>query len=84
MVAQVVAMGLADAGVSVKAAALAAGLEFIPLDQERYDLVIPDHFLDLEPVQELLSALGRPELRRQVEALGGYDITNMGVPVAGA
>ena len=84
MVAQVVAMGLADAGIGVKAAALAAGLEFIPLDQERYDLVIPDHFLDLDPVQELLAALRRPELRRQVESLGGYDTTNMGSPLPAA
>ncbi len=84
MVAQVVAMGLADAGVGVKAAAQAAGLDFIPLDQERYDLVIPDHFLDLDPVQELLAALRRPELRRQVESLGGYDTTNMGSPLSAA
>ena len=80
MVAEVVAMGLADAGVGVKAAAVARGLEFIPLDQERYDLVIPDHFLDLDPVQELLAALRRPELQRQVEALGGYDTALMGSP----
>ncbi len=80
MVAEVVAMGLADAGVGVKAAAVARGLEFIPLDQERYDLVIPNHFLDLDPVQEFLAALRRPELQRQVEALGGYDTALMGSP----
>ena len=51
--------------------------------QEQYDLVVPDHFLDLDPVQELLASLRRPELRRQVEALEGYDTANMGTPVSG-
>ena len=83
MVAEVVAMGLADAGVGVKAAAVARGLEFISLGQEQYDLVVPEHFLDLDPVQELLASLRRPELRRQVEALEGYDTANMGTPVSG-
>jgi putative molybdopterin biosynthesis protein len=79
MIAEVVAMGMADTGVGVKAAAVAAGVDFIPLAQERYDLVIPSHFLDMEPIQQLLAALRRRELRRQVEALGGYDTTPMGL-----
>ena len=83
VVADAVAAGLADIGVGVKAAALAAGLDFIPLGSERYDLVIPDHFLDMGPVQQLLSSLRRTALRSRVEALGGYDTTNMGTPVAG-
>lgn len=83
VVADAVAAGLADVGVGVKAAALAAGLDFIPLGSERYDLVIPDHFLDIGPVQQLLDSLRRAELRSRVEALGGYDTTNMGTPVAG-
>jgi len=83
VVADAVAAGLADVGVGVKAAALAAGLDFIPLGSERYDLVIPNHFLDLAPVQQLLHSLRRAGLRSRVEALGGYDTTNMGIPVAG-
>ena len=83
MVAEVVAMGMADVGVGVEAAAMAAGLEFIPLSHERYDLVIPNHFLGMEPVQLLLTALGRREVRQQVEALGGYDTAPMGVVATG-
>ena len=82
-VAEAVGIGLADAGVAVRASAIALGLEFVPLGQERYDLVVPAHFLDHEPVGELLAALRRTELRRQVEALGGYDVAAMGTePVA--
>lgn len=81
-VAEAVGMGLADAGVAVRAAAIALGLDFVPLGQERYDLVIPDHFLDERPVEELLASLRRPALQRQVEALGGYDVARMGVEPA--
>ena len=84
MVAEVVAMGMADVGAGVKAAAVAASLSFVPLGQERYDLVVPDHFLGLPAVQRLLAALRRRELRRQVEALGGYDTATMGAEAPAA
>ena len=77
-VAEAVAIGLADTGVAVRAAAIALGLDFVLLGQERYDLVIPDHFLDEDAVGELLAALRRPDLQRQIEALGGYDVASMG------
>jgi putative molybdopterin biosynthesis protein len=76
-----VSAGLADVGVGVQAAATAFGLDFIPLNQERYDLVIPNAFLDELPVRVLLDELRRPSLRTQVEALGGYDAAAMGQPV---
>jgi putative molybdopterin biosynthesis protein len=83
-VAEAVRAGLADVGVGVRAAALAKGLDFIPLGQERYDLVVPNHFLDLPGVTALLDALRRPDLRQQVESLGGYDIAPMGEPAPAA
>jgi putative molybdopterin biosynthesis protein len=79
-VAEAVASGLVDAGVGVQAVATAMALGFVPLDQERYDLVIPDHFLDELGVQVLLDLLRRPALRRRVETLGGYDVAPMGSP----
>ncbi|HEY7066445.1 MAG TPA: substrate-binding domain-containing protein [Chloroflexota bacterium] len=79
-VAETVHGGLADAGVGVRAAALAYDLDFVPLGEERYDLVIPDHFLDLPAVAALLDALRRPALQQQVELLGGYDVSPMGSP----
>jgi molybdate-binding protein/DNA-binding XRE family transcriptional regulator len=77
-VAEIVRDGLADAGIGVRAAAVAAGLDFVPLGEERYDLVVPNHFLDLAGVGALLDVLRRPGLREQVEALGGYDAASMG------
>ncbi len=81
-VASTVASGQADAGVGVEAAATALGLGFVPLEEERYDLVIPNHLLDHDGVQALLDLLRQPGLRRRVETLGGYDVSSMGLPVS--
>ena len=53
--------------------------DFISLEEERYDLVIPDHFLNDRPVQVLLDLIRSPTLHRRVESLGGYDASNMGI-----
>ena len=82
-VARAVAAGVADAGVGVQVAASALGLGFVLLEEERYDLVIPDHLLDEPGVQALLDLLRQPGLRRRVESLGGYDTSHMGAPAAG-
>ena len=81
-VASTVASGQADAGVGVEAAATALGLGFVPLEEERYDLVIPNHFLDHAGVQVLLNLLRQSGLHRRVETLGGYDVSAMGLPVS--
>ncbi len=83
-VARAISSGLADAGVGVQAVAAALGLDFVPLEEERYDLVIPNHLINELGVQALLDLLRRPGLRRRVETLGGYDVSSMGVPVSGA
>jgi putative molybdopterin biosynthesis protein len=77
-VADGIAAGTADAGVAIRAAGLARGLDFLPLLQEAYDLVIPDAFLDLPAVDALLTLMKRPGVRTQVESLGGYDVASMG------
>jgi putative molybdopterin biosynthesis protein len=77
-IAEVIRVGLADVGIGIQAAAVAGDLDFIPLAEERYDLVIPNHFLDLEGIGALLDLLHRPTVRLEVESLGGYDISAMG------
>jgi len=80
--AEAVAAGLADAAVGVRAAALALGLSFVPLAQERYDLAIPASLFETPAVQALLETLTSPLFRLEVEALGGYDVSPMGTLVA--
>ena len=77
-VAASVAGGTADAGLGILAAARALKLDFVPILKERYDLVIPREHYELELMQPLLTLIRGPDLRLQVEALGGYDTSQMG------
>jgi molybdate-binding protein len=74
-----VAEGRADVGVGVEAIARLLGLGFVPLQTERYDLVIPTALVEGHAgVARLLEALVSRELRAEVEALGGYDTRETG------
>lgn len=72
-VAAVIARGQADAGLGIQAAALAAGLDFLPLCQERYDLVMPMAFYEAPLLRPLLDELHSGSFHSQAQALGGYD-----------
>ena len=72
-VAAAIAGGLADAGVSSEPAALAYGLDFIPLAEERFDLVLPAKHAASREVQGLLKVLTSPWLLAQLASLPGYD-----------
>jgi putative molybdopterin biosynthesis protein len=77
-VGEAIAAGAADAGVAIRSICNSRGLDAVTLAWEPYDLVVPDDLLDLPAMELLLSILRRPLLRRQVGALGGYDVTGMG------
>jgi putative molybdopterin biosynthesis protein len=69
----------ADVGVAVEAIARLLGLAFVPLQTERYDLVIPSAFLTGHPgVGRLLEALVSREVRAEIDALGGYSTRETG------
>jgi putative molybdopterin biosynthesis protein len=70
--------GKADAGLGLEAAALQAGVDFIPLFQERYDLVLPAELAQERKLLPFLEYLQTAEFRRAVEALGGYATTHSG------
>jgi putative molybdopterin biosynthesis protein len=78
MVAASVAGGTADVGLGIQSAARALNLDFVPLLQERYDLVIPDEHYHSELLQPLLALIRDVSFRARVEALGGYDASRMG------
>jgi molybdate-binding protein len=80
-VAQAVAMGAADVGVATRDAALAYGLCFVALAEERYDLLIPQQLLEDARVQRLLDTLSTAPYRQELAALG-YDVRNCGQRVA--
>jgi molybdate-binding protein len=77
-VAAAIAGGLADAGVSSEPAALAYGLDFIPLAAERFNLVLPAKHAASREVQGLLRVLASPWLLAQLASLPGYDAAGCG------
>ena len=78
-VARLIAEGQADVGVGARSAARLLGLEFIPLQVERYDLVIPTSLLDVHPnLSVFLDTLVSRTFRNEIEALGGYDTQETG------
>ena len=78
-VASAVLTGLADTGLAVYSSAQALGLDFIPVAKERYDLIIPTDFLELEGIKALLWVIRQDnQFRDAVRSLGGYDTTDMG------
>jgi molybdopterin molybdotransferase/putative molybdopterin biosynthesis protein len=81
-VAEAVARGLADAGPGIMAVAQALGLDFIPMQEERYDLVIPLEFLNAPAIQAVLDIAVSRRFQEELEALGGYDSSRAGTVVA--
>jgi putative molybdopterin biosynthesis protein len=81
-IAAAVRDGLADAGPGILAAARLYGLDFIPLQEERYDLVVPSEFLSYGPVRSVLETASGDRYRREVETLGGYDPSPAGTVIA--
>jgi putative molybdopterin biosynthesis protein len=77
-VAAAVASGRADCGLGITAAAQALDLDFIPLFQERYDLVIPVQFAGTELLAPLFDLLRDDSFQKAVSRLPGYDISVMG------
>lgn len=70
--------GEADCCLAPRVAARVFGLSFVPLLSERYELVIPEQRLEIPAVQALLDVLQRSAFQRELQALGGYDITSTG------
>jgi putative molybdopterin biosynthesis protein len=80
-VAHAVSIGAGDVGVATRDAALAFGLAFVPLAEERYDLAIPRGELDDPRIVRLLDALAAAPIRRELAAIG-YDVRCSGDRVA--
>lgn len=81
-VAAVIAAGAADVGIASEPAALAYGLAFVPLAQERFDLVIPAVHAGSREVQAMVRVLSSPWLLDQLASLPGYDPSRCGEHLA--
>jgi len=78
-IARTIASRQADVGVGIRSAAQVFGLDFVPLQSARYDLVVPKLYLQSHPtLAHLFETLVSRPFRSEIEALGGYDTTNTG------
>lgn len=77
-VAQAVREGRADCAIATRAVAVAAGLDFISLVWERFDLVLRQRDYFLPAQQALFSFIASAAFHARAKALPGYDIKDVG------
>ena len=77
-VAVQIAGGSADAGMGIYSAARLYGLDFLPVCEEEYDLLIPDFAWDTPLVRLLIETLQSPAFRQRILAMGGYTLDRPG------
>jgi putative molybdopterin biosynthesis protein len=77
-VAAAVASGTANCGLGIRAAAIALGLDFVPVAKERYDLCFLKDYWNQPVVQRVVAVIRDPQFQASVQALGGYDLRDCG------
>ena len=77
--AQAIANGEADLAIGTeRVSKQMEGLEFIPLLEERFDLVIRKEAMETEEMQKLLGILRSPAFRSEIAAFSGNDYRDLG------
>ena len=74
--------GAADCGMGIYGAAKALNLDFIPVTEEQYDLLIPSNFLSLPGIAAVFEIIKTEEFKNKILALGGYDPSQAGEKIA--
>ena len=77
-----IASGRVDCGLGIAAVTQSLDLDFIPLFEERYDLVIPQEYVGGSLLEPLFGLFENRDFRKLVAALPGYDIAPMGNIIA--
>jgi putative molybdopterin biosynthesis protein len=83
-IAVAVREGKADVGLAIEAVAREQGLDFVPLQWERFDLVVRRVEYFEPPVQRLFAFCRTQPFRDRAASLGGYDVTRCGAVVYNA
>ncbi|RUY02433.1 DNA-binding protein, partial [Mesorhizobium sp. M7A.F.Ca.US.005.03.2.1] len=71
--AAAVRTGRADCGIATRAAACAAGLDFVSLAWESFDLLMRQRTYFQQPIQALLRLLQQDTFASRAAELAGYD-----------
>jgi len=82
-VARSIARGEGDVGIgNEKVASQISEIDFIPLQEERYDLVIRESDLKYPIYKLILNIVESEEFKKEIESLGGYDLKDIGKMLA--
>jgi putative molybdopterin biosynthesis protein len=71
-IAQAIKRGPADIGIGLIAAAVVEKLDFIPLFDEQYDIVIPGEQIEDPAIREILDYISSAGYRQSINSLEGY------------
>jgi molybdate-binding protein len=77
-IAQAIRSGEVDCGIATRTVALAAGIDFVPLTRERFDLLMRQRDSYRPALQTLLRFLASPRLKTRAAELGGLDAAPAG------
>jgi len=77
-IAQAVRSGRADCGIATRAVAQAAGLDFVPLTWERFDLALHQRDYFRPGLQTLFKFVRTAAFRDRAAELAGYDVSAAG------
>lgn len=77
-VASLVAQGKADAGLGAQSAASVAGLDFIPLLKERYDLIALQESFEQPSFQRIQEVVRQETFKDMLNSIPGYDVSETG------
>jgi len=76
--AAAIRVGNADCGIATRAAAKAAGLDFVPLVWESFDLLTRQRSYFRPPLQRLIRFFDNSRLKQRAGDLTGYDLSRAG------
>jgi molybdate-binding protein/DNA-binding transcriptional regulator YhcF (GntR family) len=77
-VAMSISKGEADVGLGIQASAISCDLDFIPVTQEKFGLVIPMVNYRSKSFEPLLKIIQSKEFKQIVNEMGGYDTSETG------
>ncbi len=70
---------IADAGIAIYSAARIFSLEFIPIAEEDYDLLVSEGFFNSKRFHIIMEIINSDEFKRRLQQLGGYDTRETGI-----
>ena len=77
-IAQAIRAGRIDCGIATRSVARSAGLDFLPLAWERFDLVLRQRDYFMKGPQALFDFMREASFRDRAAGLGGYDVSDAG------